>query len=105
LAAQPSTTAIEERKMAKNFRVSAQKKSSRSMNLKLYGDFDATSACELLAVLQRSVQTCPTVSIDTDGLRSVSTFGLDVFLPKVSQLGNPSADILLTGRFKEVFTG
>jgi anti-anti-sigma factor len=93
----------EERKMAKNFRVSTQKKKNHSVQLKLYGDFDASSAYELLDILKKNIQTCPTVSIDTDGLRSITAFGLDVFVPKVSRLGHPSADILLTGRFKEAF--
>jgi stage II sporulation protein AA (anti-sigma F factor antagonist) len=92
-----------EEKMAKNFRVSSQRGNDRSLCLKLYGDFDATSACELIDILKESLQTCHRVSIDTDGLRSVAPFGLDVFVPKVSRLGNPLADILLTGRFKEDF--
>jgi hypothetical protein len=89
--------------MAKNFHVSTQRSNDRSLCLKLYGDFDATSACELIDILKDSIQTCPRVSIDTDGLKSVVPFGLDVFVPKISRLGNPSADILLTGRFKEEF--
>jgi stage II sporulation protein AA (anti-sigma F factor antagonist) len=89
--------------MAKNFRVSSKEKNDRSLCLKLYGDFDATSACELIDILKDRIRTCPKVSIDTDGLRSVMAFGLEVFRPEINRLGNPSTDILLTGRFKNAF--
>jgi stage II sporulation protein AA (anti-sigma F factor antagonist) len=43
------------------------------------------------------------VAIDTDGLRTINSFGLDVFLPRVGRLNNSRADIEVTGRFSSVF--
>jgi hypothetical protein len=43
------------------------------------------------------------VAIDTDGLRTVNAFGLDVFVPRMSWLNNTRATIEVTGRFSGVF--
>lgn len=91
--------------MAKNFRVSARELGSQSLALQLFGDFDASSACELINILDDSVKTSSKVAIDTDGLRTINVFGLDVFLPRMSKLNNTRADIKVTGRFSDIFTG
>ncbi len=89
--------------MAKNFRVSARELGCQSLALKLFGDFDASSACELINILDDSVKTSSKVAIDTDGLRTINAFGLDVFLPRMSKLNNTRADIKVTGRFSDIF--
>ena len=89
--------------MAANFRVNTKEISNQSMALQLFGDFDASSACELINVLDKSVKKSSKVAIDTDGLRTINVFGLDVFLPRMSTLNNTRADIQVTGRFSEVF--
>ena len=73
------------------------------MALQLFGDFDASSACELINVLDKSVKKSSKVAIDTDRLRTINAFGLDVFLPTMSRLNSTRADIQVTGRFSEVF--
>lgn len=89
--------------MAKNFRVSARELGSQSLALQLFGDFDASSACELINILDNSVKTSSKVCIDTDGLRKINAFGLDVFLPRISKLKNIQANIKVTGRFCDLF--
>ena len=89
--------------MAKNFRVCAKESSNQSLALQLFGDFDASSACELINVLDESVKKISKVAIDTDGLRTINAFGLDVFLPRMSWLNNSRADIEVTGRFSGAF--
>ncbi len=89
--------------MARNFRVYAKKRSNQSLSLHLFGDFDASSACELINVLDESVKKSWNVIIDTDGLRTINAFGLNVFLPRVSWLNKNQADIEVTGRFSGVF--
>ena len=54
--------------MARNFRVCAKEIDKQSLALKLFGDFDASSACELIHVLTEIVQKYYKVVIDTDGL-------------------------------------
>ena len=89
--------------MALNFRVCVKEIRNQCMALQLFGDFDASSACELINVLDKSVKKSSKVAIDTDGLRTINAFGLDVFLPRMSTLNNNRADIQVTGRFSEVF--
>jgi anti-anti-sigma regulatory factor len=89
--------------MAKNFRILTKEGSNQSLALQLFGDFDGSSACELIHVLDESVKKSSKVAIDTDQLRTVNTFGLNVFLPRMSWLNNTRADIQVTGRFSEVF--
>jgi len=89
--------------MAKNFHVRARELGSQSLALQLFGDFDASSACELINVIDDSVKTSSKVAIDTDGLRTIYAFGLDVFLPRMSRLNNTRADIEVTGRFSDIF--
>ncbi|MBC2710246.1 MAG: hypothetical protein HGJ94_04370 [Desulfosarcina sp.] len=90
--------------MAKNFRVCAKESSNQSISLQLFGDFDASSACELINVLDESVKKTSKVAIDTDGLKTINAFGLDVFLPRMSWLNNTRGDIEVTGRFSGVFS-
>ena len=89
--------------MAKNFRVLTKESSNQSLALQLFGDFDGSSACELIDVLDESVKKTFKVAIDTDGLKTINTFGLNVFLPRMSWLNSTWADIQVTGRFSEVF--
>lgn len=89
--------------MAKNFRVCTKESGNQSLALKLFGDFDGSSACELINVIDESVEKSGKVAIDTDGLRTINAFGLDVFLPRMSWLNSTRADIKVTGRFSGVF--
>jgi ABC-type transporter Mla MlaB component len=89
--------------MAENFCVHAKKSSDRGLALKLSGDFDESSARRLIDVLEETVQETFTVAIDTDCLKSVDPFGLDVFLPRMSLLNDTRADIEAAGRFTGVF--
>lgn len=89
--------------MAKNFRVYAKKERNHRTALHLTGDFDASSACELIRVIDKSVKKSKKLAIDTDGLKTIDAFGLDVFLPQISKLNNTRADIKVTGRFSDIF--
>ena len=89
--------------MALNFRVCAKEVSNQCMTLQLFGDFDASSACELIDLLDKSVKKSSNVAIDTDGLRTINAFGLEVFLPRMTTLNNTLADIQVTGRFSDIF--
>jgi len=91
--------------MAKNFRIYAKEDSNQSLAVQLFGDFDASSACELINLLDKNVKLSEKVAIDTDGLKTINAFGLDVFLPQMSRLNNTWADIEVTGRFSGIFRG
>lgn len=89
--------------MAKNFRVSATESGYQSLALQLFGDFDGSSACELFNLLQENLKKNSKVAIDTDGLRTIDSFGLNVLLSRMSRLNHTRADIEVTGRFSGLF--
>jgi hypothetical protein len=61
------------------------------------------SSWELIHVLDESVKKNSTVAIDMDGLKTINTFGLNVFLPRMSLSNSTRAEIEATGRFSDVF--
>lgn len=89
--------------MAKNFRVCTRETGDRRLNLQLYGDFDASSAYELINLLNANADRNAKVAIDTDGLRTVNAFGLDLFLPRMARLNNKRVEVEVTGRFSRIF--
>lgn len=89
--------------MARNFRICAKEKNNRTLNIELFGDFDASSACELIDVLLAGCQKADKVAIDTDGLRTINAFGLDLVVPRISKITGRRADIEVTGRFSGAF--
>jgi len=64
--------------MAQNFRMVVHQ-SSDSLHLRLEGDFDGSSACELLNALEERCRFAQRAFIHTNGLRQVDPFGLSVF--------------------------
>ncbi len=90
--------------MAKNFRMSfAEQPNHQSVRIQLQGDFDGNSAHELVNFLSKYGSSVPNVAIDTDGLRSIYTFGLDVFINKLKMLRQVPSKIVFIGRFKNDF--
>ena len=89
--------------MADDFCVCKKETSHQFLELQLFGGFDASSACELINLLDESIKNKCKVAINTDGLRTISAFGLDVFLPWMSRLGKARMTVELTGRFSTVF--
>ena len=64
--------------MARNFNIYSFK-TRDSLHLKLAGDFDGSSAHELINVLLDHSRDCFDIFIDTDGLKSLHPFGIEVF--------------------------
>ena len=89
--------------MANNFRVHSKKNHKQFLALQLFGDFDGTSACELIDILDDIASKEEKVAIDTDGLKTVDAFGLDVFLPGMNRLTRKLMDIEVTGKHRNAF--
>lgn len=89
--------------MAKNFRILSTEKSNRLVRIQLQGDFDGTSAHELINTLHKYLASYPKIAIDTEGLKSVNAFGLDVFSIRLKLLRRPYARIFFNGRYKTEF--
>ena len=89
--------------MAKNFRIMYLGKNNRLIRIQLQGDFDGTSAHELIHTVHKCLASYPKVAIDTEGLKSIYTFGLDVFKHKLKSLQSPHARISFSGRYRSIF--
>lgn len=64
--------------MAKNFRITSRRKAD-GLHLTLNGDFDGMSAMELVYALKEYAGLAHTIYIETEGIRKLFPFGLDVF--------------------------
>jgi hypothetical protein len=68
------------------------------IRLKLYGDFDGSSACELINFLKNFINDFNQIFIDTNNLNTIYPFGMDVFKKNLSALGININNIFLTGK-------
>ena len=82
--------------MASNFKIVANKNGLR-LNLKLEGDFDATSAYELINAIKKLPESLLKIAICTNGLKDIHSFGLDVFRNYINSLNGQSTRIVFTG--------
>ncbi len=83
--------------MASNFRLSARH-SNRDVEVRLNGDFDGTSACELLNFLRDMCNGAVRVFVDTQGLQEVYPFGVDTFQNNLYLLKGLHLRLSFTGR-------
>ncbi len=83
--------------MAPNFQITFNRVEN-SIHLKLQGDFDGTSAHELINLLKDKSHGTSKIHIHTDGLKDIHPFGLTTFL-KGFKIMNGCADrIVFTGK-------
>jgi anti-anti-sigma regulatory factor len=86
--------------MARNFKVSASQRGD-SLHLALRGDFDGTSACELLNLLKKKRRAASKAVIDTGGLRHVYGFGRDTFQRNAYTLKRAGLQLIFCGKNAE----
>jgi len=86
--------------MANNFRIDVINKYSTGLFLRVMGDFDGSSAYRLTNLINTEGKRLGNVIIDTDGLREVHSFGLDIFKHNLKKVG---LNIKFLGRFKRTF--
>jgi hypothetical protein len=82
--------------MASNFGIAVDRNID-GFGLKLAGDFDATSAYELIYAIKKLPEDAVKISIYTNGLKTVHPFGLDVFHRNMSPRNGQSNKIVFTG--------
>jgi hypothetical protein len=82
--------------MASNFGIVIDKNSD-GFGLKLAGDFDATSAYELIYAIKKLPDDTLKFYIYTNGLKTIHSFGLDIFHKFMRSLNGQSAKIVFTG--------
>ena len=82
--------------MATNFKIDVHKNDG-NLHLKLKGDFDGTSAHELLDVVRKRAAHASRVFINTSNLRDINAFGLHVFRSNLDILKGQSVEFVFTG--------
>jgi hypothetical protein len=83
--------------LASNFKISFNRIED-GIHLKLYGDFDGSSAHELLNVLKRNSPDTLKINIQTDGLKHIHPFGVDTFIKRFWFINGCADRIVFTGK-------
>jgi hypothetical protein len=82
--------------MSCNFKISAHRNCD-NLHLKLEGDFDGTSACELINYLKKNIRRSSRVFIHTNCLKDIYPFGRDVFRNNFDFKKSSSVAFVFTG--------
>ncbi|MFZ0451694.1 MAG: hypothetical protein WAL98_20850 [Desulfatiglandaceae bacterium] len=82
--------------MASNFRVLIHRNDD-NLHLKLVGDFDGTSAYELLDYIRKHYPKFSTIFIHTDCLKRLIPFGVSVFNSHLGGLDKKRMRLVFTG--------
>ena len=85
--------------MASNFKLFSHK-TGDSLHLKLFGDFDGSSAHELIDTLKIYSSGFYLVFVDTDDLEVIHSFGKDVFQKYYRFVDTRFKNIIFIGRNK-----
>jgi anti-anti-sigma regulatory factor len=85
--------------MANNFKLLSNHVAENIL-LKLYGDFDGSSACELINVLKNYRKGSNRIIIDTNNLNIIHSFGADVFKRNLGILDVNKNNITITGKLR-----
>jgi hypothetical protein len=83
--------------MASSFKIIANRYSD-TLHLNLIGDFDGTSAFELLDALKTNCSGARRAIIHTSNLAGIYSFGKNVFQNRFSEVSKHFAQILFTGK-------
>ena len=82
--------------MASNFEIGLNR-SADLIVMNLEGDFDATSAYELIYAIKKLPEETAGVSIYTNGLKNIYSAGIDVFRRLMQELNHRPRKIALKG--------
>jgi hypothetical protein len=83
--------------MAANFSIAIHRRSP-GLELKLAGDFDGTSACELLNTLSEECDGVDRVLVNTSRLKEIYPFGQDTFHNNLYMLKGKPIRLVFTGK-------
>lgn len=82
--------------MASNFKILIDRSENR-IHVRLYGDFDGSSAHELLNLLRRYWHNASKIHIYTEGLNHIHPFGLNIFYKRFGIMNDCAARIAFSG--------
>ena len=83
--------------MATNFKIYIHR-NSENVHLKLFGDFDGSSAYELLNALKNNCGSASKIFVHTGCLKRIYPFGREVFQNNFNTLNGGSHAVLFTGK-------
>ncbi len=83
--------------MAKNFKIFVHR-NDNNIHMKLFGEFDGSSAYELLDQIERRCKEPVTVFIHTNSLKKVIPFGSELLKSKLNDLNRKRIQIVFTGK-------
>lgn len=83
--------------MASNFKILVHQ-NGIDLHLKLLGDFDGSSAHQLLNILEKYCCNCARVFIHTNYLKRIIPFGRSVFLANLHFLKGEPVHLVFTGK-------
>ena len=89
--------------MATNFKISVHRNSD-NLHLKLSGDFDGTSAHEVLNLLKRNCRGTSRVFIHTNCLNQIHPFGQSVFRKNLGFLRGQPIVVSFTGDYSTLLS-
>ena len=84
--------------MASNFRI-LTRRSNGDLHLKLKGDFDGSSAFELIHTLNTYNGKVGKIVVDTSSLARIHPFGMDVFLENCTLIRKSSHTLCFVGKY------
>lgn len=83
--------------MALNFRINTRKHNNQRIVIDLSGDFDGTSAWELIHTLNDYSGHFELIEVNTDGLKELVPFGKNIFEKHAGPLKKSSSRYVFTG--------
>ena len=89
--------------MAGNFTINVQEAQGH-VCLKLNGDFDGSSACELLNLLNAYFRRSSKILVDTDTIKRIYPFGLNVFHNRLIEVKPPEIPLIFIGKLSAQFS-
>jgi len=85
--------------MANNFKALSNRIRDK-IYLKLYGDFDGSSAFELISILKNYKNGSNQIVIDTNNLNTIYPFGINVFKRNLGVQDIKINSIIITGKHR-----
>jgi anti-anti-sigma regulatory factor len=82
--------------MASNFGISVYR-NNKILQLKLSGDFDGSSALQLLSLMRNCLKETDKIFIHTDSIRHIEPFGLNMFRYNLGSLVKHPIKFVFTG--------
>lgn len=82
--------------MASNFKI-LRHRTRDSLHLKLDGDFDGSSAHELVNTLTEYGKDCYQIFIDTNDLKNIHPFGKDILQKNLHRFNNKLSKLIFIG--------